>query len=301
MKKYVFFAGLGLLAFGAHAQQFFIKGGLGYSAPQAGQSLDGTGTPYNGSATNNATGGITYNYKSGASFSAGFSGTFGGGYMFNDHVGLELDVIAGLAPHHYTGNINNQLLDSVAYNISSEQYAKTFWLIAPQIVLQTGGSIWNLYGRGGVVLPLSVHLMQNVSFTNLPGNGAVETQEQTYDNTTSFSLGLTAAIGVQYNLTDNVCLWGELSMLSMSMNLKQGTLTSETYAGQSVPLSGQNTSYSYSRNYNSALAQNSNTNPSYSIPFSNIGIHAGIMYKFDKSSNHTNNHARPSHGRVTEF
>ncbi|MDR3681515.1 MAG: outer membrane beta-barrel protein [Flavipsychrobacter sp.] len=301
MKKYLFIAGFSLLALGAHAQQFFVKGGLGYSAPQAGQSIDGTGTPYNGSATNNATGGgITYNYKSGASFSAGFSGTFGGGYMFNDHVGLELDVTAGLAPHHYTGNVNNQVIDSVTYNISIEQYAKTFWLLAPQIVVQTGGTLWNLYGRGGVVLPLNVHLMQEQSFTNLPGNGAVETIVNSYDNTTSFSLGLTAAIGVQYNLTDNVCLWGELNMLSMSMNLKQGTLTSETYAGQSVPLSGQNTSYPYSKNYNSALAQNSTTTPSYSIPFSNIGIHAGIMYKFDKSI-HVNSHARPSHGRVTEF
>ncbi len=296
MKKYLTIAVCMLSSLYVNAQAFYIKGGLGYAFPQAGQSIDGNAYPYNGSVTKNANSTFTYNYKTGASFSAGFQGTVGAGYMFNDHVGVELDFIGGLAPKKYTSSAYNVPLDTaIQGNIINKQYAKSFFLVAPQLVVQSGGTVWNVYARGGIVLPLYTHIAQEVSFTNLPGNGAIETQVNTYDLTTNFSVGLTGAIGLEFNLNDNVSLWGELNMLSMSLNLKEQDLTGISVDGQSYSLTGQTTAFPYSKKFTTG----GNTNATYSMPFSNIGIHAGIMYRFPKSSRsygRSHSSARPSRG-----
>lgn len=290
MKKFTLAAGIVLLSLGTQAQQFYVRGGFGYAIPQAGQSIDPTGTPYNGNLTNNSTGTLTYNYKNGASFASGFYGSFGGGYMFNDHIGFELDLMTNLAPKKYNNYANNQVIDSIPYNIATQAYTNITALLAPQIVLQTGGDTWNFYARGGVVLPLYTQLVQQQTYVNLPGNGAIETDVFTYDLKTNFSLGLTGAIGAQYNISDNLCFWGELNMLSMSLYLKEADLKSITSDGAPVPISAtQVTAYPYSNNFTTG----GNTYGAYSIPFSNVGMHFGIMYKFDKL-NHSEHTARPS-------
>ena len=74
--------------------QFYLRAGLGYAFPQAGQTLDASGTPYSGSATY-STYVTNYSGMKSASFSAGFQGGLGLGYMFSEHVGVQLDAEAG--------------------------------------------------------------------------------------------------------------------------------------------------------------------------------------------------------------
>src|SRR4051812_46279031 len=69
------------------AQGFYFRGGLGYGFAQAGQTIDGTGQPYNGSLNNSTN---AASLKS-ASFGAGVQGQVGFGYMVNEHIGVQLD------------------------------------------------------------------------------------------------------------------------------------------------------------------------------------------------------------------
>src|SRR5580698_5410622 len=82
------------------AQGFYFRAGMGYAFPQAGQTLDGTGAPYNGSVTSNTNNNI-YSIKN-ASFSSGMQGELGFGYMFNEYVGVQLDAMIGLSMRQYT-------------------------------------------------------------------------------------------------------------------------------------------------------------------------------------------------------
>src|SRR4051794_8081484 len=84
---------LSFVAAHAGAQGFYFRAGLGYAFAQAGQTLDGTGQPYDGSL-NNATQSATIK---GASLSAGFQGQVGLGYMISDHAGIQLDANIGIA------------------------------------------------------------------------------------------------------------------------------------------------------------------------------------------------------------
>ena len=68
--------------------QSYLRVGLGYAMPEAGQTLDGTGQPYNGTSNNGAIN-ETIAIKA-ASYSSGVHGHLAAGYMFSEHVGAEL-------------------------------------------------------------------------------------------------------------------------------------------------------------------------------------------------------------------
>ncbi len=202
--------------------QFYINAGLGYAMPQAGQTFDGTGQGYNGSQTYTTYTQI-YNVKP-VSFTTGVHGILGIGYMFSDHVGVQLDGDAGLSMKKYTFAIDNVQVSGVASNVEIETRAKGPFIVIPSLVLQTGGDKLNLYTRVGPALPLSTKITQDQVLSNLPGTGAVEVDDFTFNIKNSFSLGLSAAAGIQYKLSDKMSLWGEISMLSMSVISKKQTL-----------------------------------------------------------------------------
>jgi opacity protein-like surface antigen len=257
------------------AQGFYFRAGLGYAFPQAGQTLDGTGTPYNGTA-NNTTNEISIK---GASFSAGMQAQVGFGYMFNKNIGVQLDANLGFANRKYTFTQNNVMIDSVPSTLSVTQQASSIFILAPSIVLQTGQEPWNIYSRVGVALPLSSSITYDQAQSNQPGTGLQTTYDFIFEMKNSFSLGFTAAAGVQYQLNDRVSLWGECSMLSLSLYTKQMTLKDFTVNGQSQSLSYVSSPHviNYSKN---AVIDNSGTiQPAYSQPFSNVGINVGIALK----------------------
>jgi len=291
MKKYLIVVLCMLLATYANAQQFFIKGGLGYDFPQAGQSFSGYG-PYNGSITTNNNNSTTYDYKNNSSFAAGLQGNIGLGYMFTEHVGLEMDLIAGLASKKYN---NAQYVDTGSgSSYTSSINANTPILLAPQLVLETGGTKFNFYARGGLVLPLYAHFKEVDNQVSTQAGSGTFYDTYTSDVKTGFSLGFTGAMGIQYYLNENVCFWGEVNLLSMSLPVIESDLTDFTENGVSYYSqisSSQPTVTKYSKSFSSINGTNQNVNnnnqlilPSYSIPFSSVGIHAGIMYRFPKSS-----------------
>ncbi len=287
MKKSVILAlSLSLITSAANAQ-FYMRLGMGYAFPQAAQTLDGTGQPYSGTQ-NNPTGIQTYSLQ-GASFSAGLQGVVGVGYMFSDHVGIQLDGVVGLAPKKYTYNDNGIYIDSVLSNVSIVQKAQTPFFLIPSLVVQSGGPVWNIYARLGVALPLASGITEDQLLSNAPGTGAYTVDDFTIQIKNSFSLGFAAAAGVSYKLSDRISLWGELNMLSMSVYIKQTNITNLTENGASVPLSYINGSLT--TNYSkTAKVDSSQTNlPTYSQPFSNVGVHVGISFRLSDKKQRRDN------------
>jgi hypothetical protein len=103
-------------------------------------------------------------------------------------------------------------------------------------------------------------------------------------------MGFGAAAGVSYKLNDRVSLWGEVSLLSMSVLIKESQVESIAINGQNQPLSilrGPLTT-TYSKN----ITADSAHSPTYSQPFSNVGFNVGI--RFNLSDEGHSNHGRKS-------
>ena len=129
------------------AQGFYFRGGLGYAAPIAGQTLDGAGTVYNGSM-NYAT--QAYDLKK-ASFSAGVHGHAAFGYVAGKNVGIELAADIGLLCKKYEARLSNVTLQGVPYDIRITQQAMPV-IFNPAIVVQNGGDCAdkNTTGNSGI-------------------------------------------------------------------------------------------------------------------------------------------------------
>jgi len=280
----------------AFSQNFYFRGGLGYAFAQAGQSANGSGTPFNGTVANN-TSSQTYDIKN-ASFSAGLQGYIGFGYMVNNNIGIQLDAHLGIAPKKYTLRATNvDLGNGVMGEVTTETQANAPLFLAPSLVLQTGRDKLNIYSRFGLALPLSTSMTERDVLQNYPGSGTVLIDEYTFTITNSFSLGFAGAAGVKYNFNDRVGLWGEASLLSCSVFIKKAELTDLAENGVSYPVSQYpgNTIINFSK---SATVDNSSsaTQVAYTQPFSNVAINIGVSFNLGRGGSR-NRHQESEPGK----
>lgn len=294
MRKLMSVALLIALPVVSRAQGFYFRTGFGYAMPMAGQSIDGAGTPYNGTLNNNT---AAFKIK-GASFTAGVQGYIGCGYMLNKNIGVQLDANLGVANKRYTFTADNVTLGGgVPGSVKFEMQAAGPLIISPSLVLQSGGDKWNLYTRMGIAIPLATEVIRDEIQSNAPGSGTPIVDDFTFSMKSYFSLGLTAAAGVKYKLNSRVTLWGEVSMLSLSCYLKESRLTGVTENGQSYPLTAVqgNQVVKYSKNI---VADSTGANlPTYSLPFSNMGINVGINLSISRGSRRSTGEGRSNNGK----
>lgn len=253
--------------------QFYLRAGAGYAMPMAGQTLDGGANPYSGTRSN-STYSIAYNMKN-VSFSSGSGVELGFGYLFNDHVGVQLDGSLGLANKKYSFSDKNVNVGSgYQGDITITMQAKSALLVMPGLVLQTGNSsACNLYTRFGAALPLSSGIANEESIY-VPSASVIEKVSSKV--TSSFSLGLAAAAGIQYKIGENSTLWAEVNMLSMSLLIKEVTYTTASINGVTYPLDTLGIPHSIKYSKNAVIDSTYSNLPAYSLPFSNVGFHVGI-------------------------
>jgi hypothetical protein len=252
--------------------QFYFNSGIGYAMPMAGQTLNASGTPYSGSYSR-STFLEKYTAKT-TSYSSGISCTFGFGYMFSDHVGVQADAYLGLYNTKYSFKYENANLAGNTGTITVNSRAKSTIFLTPALVLQTGGSsAWNIYTRTGVALPLiSTITVDEIYY--IPSLGL--TTDLTSKIKSSFSPGLSASAGVQYKLGDRTILWGELSVLSMSLFIKESQYTRVSQNGVTYPVDSIGGPHLVKYSKTASVDSNGTTAPSYSQPFSNFGVNVGI-------------------------
>ncbi len=264
------------------AQGFFYRLGFGYAFTQAGQINDAS-EPYSGTVSTNA-GVQAYNVKN-VSFSSGLTGSLAAGYMFNKNIGVELCATSVFAPKEYSFTASNLIINSVASDLTIVQKANNPLLFLPSLVMQTSGDQLNAYTRFGLALPLKSSVTQDVIVTNLPGTGAINSDDFTFKITSSFSLGFAAAAGIKYKMNSKLNIWGEINLLSLAVLAKEGNLIAFSENGQSYDTSFVSGAKHVKYSKNPMIDSTGNQALTYSMPFSHVGIQFGISYNFgDKSS-----------------
>ncbi len=306
MKKIVpFLIAASLLSGQAMAQGFYFNAGLGYAMPFAGQTTYNTPTPYNGNTNGYSGTSVNTSYKqafslNSASFATGTKMGLGIGYMLSEHVGLQLDAsfsLSNVAYIYADKNVAfyNSTGNKLMGDLTTTQTANSPFFLMPSLLIQSGGDKVNLYTRMGVALPVSskVILTQDL---NIPvSSGSPEHDIFTWDVKSSFSLGLTAAAGVKYKVNDRLSIWGEVSMLSMSLYTKEMNLTGITANGVRYSPSAYSGVKTITFSKTATVDTNFNTSPAYAQPFSNVGVNFGLS--FSLSQNSGSKHASKNHSK----
>ncbi len=296
MNKATLLLSVGLLiAVASRSQEFYGRFGLGYAFANAGQTTDGSATPFGGSVRYN-TYSNAYTIKN-TSFSTGVVADLAFGYMFDKHIGVEVGFQSTFIPAKTTFNLYNYNNGGVLSNITIEQKPSNPLMFIPSLVLQSGGDVLNAYTRFGLVLPMRTMITQDQIITNLPGTGAITTDDFTSEIKSSFSLGFAAAAGLKYKKSSRVSLWGEIGFVSLSVLAKEAKLVAASENGQSIDLnyvSGNHTvTYSKSAVVDSVGAQQ----PTYSLPFSNMSVKFGVTYTLSAHESKAAQKTKPRGGR----
>ncbi len=260
----------------SHAQKVYVKVGIGHNIPVSGSAYFAYDNPINGKVTYNSITGAATDYdlkKSGVS--SGMQAIAGAGIMFSKYVGIELNATIGFLQKKneglYAGPYNNGY-----FSERNTTYAKAPLMLNPSLVLRTPGEKVSMYARAGFVLPLMARIKNefNGTLSDIATNYNYE-GEAIYK--TYFSLGYSGAMGISVKASKKMNIWAEANLTSLSVFVKEREITAYYANGIDVlpRMSANDKMASYSRKY-----ENSNTQMSYSLPFSNAGVNAGVSFSF---------------------
>ena len=280
MKKitYLFFA-LILSATGLHGQNFYFKTGLGYAFAMPGEKLDQNGNVLNGVVNHTSAGVTDYELKN-ASFTSGVPLAIGVGLTLSKNIAIELSTSINLAPVKYSEGILNETNSSgQVFSYYADRQAKNTVILMPSVVLQTDNKTWNMYMRMGLALPLNTGL--TLYETYMPQSGGAYSYTWSIQN--YFSLGFTAAAGLELKVSNKFAVWGEISMLYLNISREERDLNTAVINGSSYPVSQLTgiTKYHYNQN---GISDSNGNEQALSQPYSNLGINVGISYIFNNHS-----------------
>jgi hypothetical protein len=264
------------------SQGFYIRAGFGWAFAHAGQTMDGTATPWSGTSINSSIGKtdyLSYNIDR-ISLNSGPQASVGVGYMFTPHLGVDLAFTGALSTTEYSYTLKGESVGGIESDITIINKANNPLVLTPSLVLQSGCKV-NVYSRMGLAVPLKTTVRQDQIITNVPGTGAVTETDFLLEFHNNFSLGLSAALGASYKTSSGIGIWIEASLLSLPVYTKDAEVVDFTINGMNYFTSyvqqGNPTTVLFSRNFNGEKGDYFNQ-PSYALPFSNIGINLGISF-----------------------
>jgi len=266
----------------AATAHFYISAGAGYALAMAGGTNSGIAN-YNGSQILSPNGASPSTFSvNQASFSAGVSGALGAGYFLNKHFGIQLNGNMGLVNKKYTFSENYSQSGGVVYPyvITLTRQAKNFLLLIPSMVVCTDAEKLNAYCRFGVALPVMSQITREETINASSSSGNREEYIK-FTEKNSFSLGISAAAGIKYKLSEKVNIWAEINSLSMSLYIKEADPGNLSVNGVPDTTRQQVTHFSKNGNYSNSTSQSAM--PAYLQPFSNIGISAGVSFELNRA------------------
>ncbi len=143
------------------------------------------------------------------------------GYFLNDNWGVELGF------DYFMGSVISY--NVVGFHPLAGSYLTTIELqstqirLSPQLVYK---SDMGMYGRFGMMLPVSGKTTANT--TSVIGT---KTYVKNMENKGTFSLGFTAALGYEYELSDALKLFGEFQYTGLAIKSKSSLVTEYTIDG----------------------------------------------------------------------
>ncbi len=201
------------------------------------------------------------------------------GYFFNDNLGIELGMNYFLGTEQTVADVN-----MTGYTNNTTAKSNQIRLL-PALVYKTD---MGLYGRFGMVVPVGGST--TINSTEVTGNTTTESELLAKG---SLSFGFVGSLGYEYELSDNLKLFGELEYVGLSIKSKSRELTSYEVNGSdqlaAVP------EYSKMINYVDELDANSNNTAYNSNPdmtkaqddlanytgYSSFRINIGVSFYFN--------------------
>ncbi len=207
---------LGVLLLGAgavSAQNLYVglQTGYGFSTPS---DVVGT-TTVQASLTEQTTTNIYASYGGGTNIGLNV------GYNFSEHFGAELGFSYFLGSSVTSTDFTTMLGGKATLMASSTQMRLT-----PQLIVSTGGDL-ALYGKGGLVLPVGGSTKAEYRDNTNP----LSEIEQDFETKGAMSLGFTGAVGVNFNLSDKLSLFGELAAVNLRIKSASRSMTKYTVNG----------------------------------------------------------------------
>jgi hypothetical protein len=221
----------------------------------------------------------TYNQKS-LSFGKGIN--FGGaiGYMFTKNMGAEL----GLS---YLIGGKSKSTGTYLDRTESSTYDGKMLKINPSFIFTAGTGKFNPYAKMGLVVGFGsfnhdysvTYKTDNVNITSYKYNGGM-------------ALGFSSALGATYKLNNNLSLFGELNLISLSYSPEKGVVTK--YTNNGTDLLPSMTMYDNEVDFVDSYTVNrtgttDTTKPRQTIkvpfPFGSFGFNFGIRINLAKYMN----------------
>lgn len=252
-----------------------LHGGYAFGAAPS-QLLTITSTQSNSGNSTYTSNAMNYSLGEGFHLSGGF------GYNINSNISaeLELEYSNGSSQDYgYNSNYPN------GYSNSNYNIYGTTYLVIPSIIISTNISEFKPYLKIGPAIGIA-----NIKITEEDNEGTSNsltiTEKQTFLNG-GLTFGYNAAIGVAYDVAQNIGLIFEVNDRSLSYSPTQGEL--QKYTINAVDQLPQTPTYFKKFVYKESITNNSNTStdlnePSQQnkthYPFSSVTISAGIKYSF---------------------
>ena len=280
-----------------NSQKFYIRISAGYS-------FESGKTEFNNADPNGLTGimqstdvtvnadGSSVNVKSlNGTAGAGVKANITAGYMFNPYIGAEL----GISYFHGDKTMIGRLRSPQV--VSEENTYLRGFDVAPGIFLTPNFKTINPYARMGLIVPVAGNLIIETMARKPNGAGAgtdlmVAAKSEV---TAQFSVGYFGALGVNYPVTDNVSIFGEVEIKNLSIKSKSAEITEYATTaitnGQSQLVPGQQLAdlpiYEKQFDFTDAYDQSTTTPPNQNAPrkiptqsvnASGIGINVGVRF-----------------------
>lgn len=245
MKKGLLVGALLLSTGMVSAQNLYVgvHGGYGFGVPSEQLGTTEVITATGQTSTNNF-----------GSFGGGLDVGLNVGYMFTEHLGAELGF------SYFSGSTVTSDKVTVPTGELTVDLKSTQMRLAPSLVLSTGGD-FAVYGKAGLVLPVGGSTIVNYRDATNP----LSTVETDFEAKGALSLGFQGAIGVSYNVSDNLSIFGELAGVNLRIKSASNTITRNIVGGTDI-LSLMDT-YDKETTFVDELSASSN-NSNYNAAFS---------------------------------
>ena len=209
------------------------------------------------------------------SLGKGFSAGLNYGYMFTDNIGVDLGVSFLLSDKakakdiYPVGTTDYFLSSKMGHIVPSAVFATSFQKVNPY------AKIGPIIGYGFVEYEKNINDSAYMSKTIMKLNGGI-------------SLGLSSELGVKYKISEQISIFGQMSVNALTYSPNKGEVTKATYNEADILPDMQR--YEREIEYVNSYSFNENAAIDYTqprkvlkqhLPFGSIGVNAGIIINFN--------------------
>src|SRR5688572_24635939 len=217
-----------LLAFfgTSQAQGVYFKAGGGYAVPIASDQI---GEKYLTVATYDGVNTSTYDNTKEVvkgSYGAGVNFNVGGGYMFNEFLGVELNFQYTQSKKYETGDIYTY--ESPDYTEDDRTLAQNFskaFYINPSFIITPGAGTKVPYGRFGIIAGAPTVKGEETTVDRISYYPEPSTGSRKWEYTGGISFGFQGAVGMNWMISDKIDLFTEVNFVSMTYYADEWELT----------------------------------------------------------------------------